>query len=93
VLACGDGNARLSDLIWTSWTSSSATATGQYIRNTCVPSCAQGTFVTSSALIRLAYPIQTGVGQQFASVSYIYANASAPGESSGVATVIPTSPG
>jgi len=93
VLACGDANASLSDLNWTSWTSSSATATGQYVRNTCVPNCAQGTFVTSVALIRLAYPIQTGVGPQFASVSYVYANASAPGGSSGLATVIPTSPG
>jgi len=93
VLACGDGNALLSDLIWTSWTSSSATATGQYVRNTCIPSCAQGTFVMSAALIRLAYPIQTGVGPQFASVSYVYENPSAPGGYSGVATVIPTSPG
>jgi len=93
VLACGDANASLVDLTWSSWTSSSATATGQYTRNTCVPDCARGAFITSQAVVRLAYPIQTGVGPQFASISYLYADASAPSGSSGVAVVIPTSPG
>jgi hypothetical protein len=93
VLACGDANASLVDLTWSSWTSSSATATGKYTRNTCVPNCALGTFVTSQAVIRLAYPIETGVGPEFASVSYLYADASAPGGSSGATVVIPTSPG
>jgi hypothetical protein len=93
VLACADANARLTHLAWTSWTPSFATASGEYTRNTCTPSCAQGTFVTSPALVRLAYPIQTGAGRQFASVSYIYTNPSPPGGSSGVITVIPTSPG
>jgi hypothetical protein len=93
VLACGDANASLVDLTWSSRTSSSATATGKYTRNTCVPNCALGTFVTSQAVIRLAYPIETGVGPEFASVSYLYADASAPGGSSGATVVIPTSPG
>ncbi len=93
VLACGDANASLMDLSWSSWTSSSATASGQYTRNTCVPNCALGTFVTSPAMVRLAYPIQTGVGPQFASISYRYADASAPGGSAGATAVIPTSPG
>jgi hypothetical protein len=93
VLACGDANASLTNLDWTTWTSSSATATGQYTHNTCTPDCAQGTFVTSPALVRLAWPIQTGAGRQFASVSYVYVDASAPGGTAGASTVIPTSPG
>jgi hypothetical protein len=93
VLACGDANASLVDLTWSSWTSLSATATGRFTRNTCVPNCALGTFVTTQAVVRLAYPIETGVGPQFASVSYLYVDASAPGGSSGATVVIPTSPG
>ena len=46
VLACADANASLVDLTWSAWTQGSATATGQYTRNTCVPDCAEGTFVT-----------------------------------------------
>ena len=41
VLACADANDSLVDLTWSAWTSSSATATGQYTRNTCVPDCAR----------------------------------------------------
>jgi hypothetical protein len=93
VLACADGNASLNNLVWTSWTPRFATASGDYTHNTCTPDCAQGTFVTSPALVRLAYPIQTGAGRQFASVSYIYTNPSALGGSSEATTVIPTSPG
>ncbi len=92
VLACADANASLTNLAWTSWTPSSAAASGEYTHNTCTPSCALGTFVTSPALVRLAYPIQTATGREFASVSYIYTNRPAPGGSSGLTTVIPTSP-
>ena len=93
VLACADANASLVDLTWSAWTQGSATATGQYTRNTCVPDCAEGTFVTSRAEVRLAFPIESGVGPQFASLGYLYADPSAPGGSSGRTMVIPTSPG
>jgi hypothetical protein len=93
MLACGDGNASLTRLTWSSWTPTTALATGLYTHNLCVPNCAEGTFVSVSADVRLNYPIQTSAGREFATVSYTYSNPGAPGGSTTVTTVIPTSPG
>jgi hypothetical protein len=93
VLACGDGNALLTHLTWSSWTATTATGSGFYTHNTCTPNCALGTFVSVPASVRLSYPIQTTVGKEFASISYTFANPSAPGGSSTYALVAPTSLG
>jgi hypothetical protein len=42
VLTCADGNAYLTGLTWTSWTSTQAKATGREWANDCQPDCAQG---------------------------------------------------
>lgn len=52
VLACGDGNAVLTDLAWTRWGAGTATATGTLTTNTCDPTCAGGTFVSFPATVR-----------------------------------------
>ncbi|MCC6831132.1 MAG: hypothetical protein IT200_07270 [Thermoleophilia bacterium] len=52
VLACGDGNAVLNDLVWNGWGAGTATATGTLGTNTCDPTCAGGTFVTFPATVR-----------------------------------------
>lgn len=70
MLACGDGNADLDHLTWSSWTSSGATGTGDYTHNLCQPDCAQGTFVSAPTTVRLSYPIETGKGPEFAALSY-----------------------
>jgi hypothetical protein len=93
VLACGDGNALLTHLTWSSWTPTTAAATGDYTHNTCSPDCAQGTFVSTPATVRLGYPIETGAGREFAMISYTYANPAAPGGSSTVTGVAPTNAG
>jgi len=90
VLACGDGNASLTYLTWSSWTPTAAAATGYYRHNTCTPDCADGTFVSVPASVHLAYPIQTPAGKEFASISYTYADPSAPGGSSTRTAVIAT---
>ncbi|HXW82382.1 MAG TPA: hypothetical protein VEJ84_22990, partial [Acidimicrobiales bacterium] len=92
ILACADGNASLTNLSWSTWTPASATAVGDYTHNTCTPDCAAGTFVSAPATVRLAYPVRTGAGQEFAAVSYTYANSSALGGTSTVTRVMPTSP-
>ena len=84
---------RLANLAWSSWTQTGATAVGAYTHNLCVPDCAQGTFVSTSATVQLGYPVQTSAGREFASVSYTYADPSAPGGFSGASFVVPTSPG
>ncbi len=93
VLACGDGNASLTGLTWSSWTKTTAAAAGEYTHNTCTPDCANGTFVTVPATIRLGYPVETGAGPEFAMISYTYSNPAAPGGSSTMAEVAPTSAG
>ena len=92
-LACGDGNASLTHLTWTSWTKTTAAAIGDFTHNTCTPDCARGTFVSMSASVRLGYPMETSAGQEFASFSYVYADPSAPGGSLTFTSVAPTSAG
>ena len=46
VLACGDGNASISNITWTSWGESQAQGVGTFMENQCVPDCAQGSFVS-----------------------------------------------
>jgi hypothetical protein len=55
MMACDDGNAYLSGLHWTAW-QSSATASGTWRINDCVPDCAAGTFHTFTATVRLWQP-------------------------------------
>jgi hypothetical protein len=44
VIACGDGNARIKRLQWTTWSVTSATGTGVWEQNDCRPDCARGRF-------------------------------------------------
>jgi hypothetical protein len=43
-VTCGDAGWTLADLVWASWTSTSATATGVLVYNDCIPYCADGHF-------------------------------------------------
>ena len=93
ILDCGDGNAFLGHLVWSSWTPSTATATGVYVKNTCSPNCAQGTFVSMAASVRLDYPVRTGAGVEFGGISFTYPSPSAPGGYYTETGPAPTSPG
>jgi hypothetical protein len=93
VLACGDGNASLTNLTWSLWTKTTAAATGDFTHNTCTPDCAHGTFVSTPASVRLGYPMETSAGQEFASLSYVYPDPSAPAGLFTFTNVAPTSPG
>jgi hypothetical protein len=53
MLACGDGNSRLTSLRWTSWNDNSATATGVNVVNDCQPYCAVGKFHSYPIAVRL----------------------------------------
>ncbi|NBM16713.1 hypothetical protein [Streptomyces sp. GC420] len=56
MLACGDGNSRLSSLDWSQWDPNSATATGINVVNDCKPYCAAGTFHSYPVIVRLEDP-------------------------------------
>ena len=56
LLACGDGNNRLTGLQWSSWGQTSATASGFDAVNDCQPYCAAGKFHSFPVTVRLDRP-------------------------------------
>ncbi|MFI2410740.1 hypothetical protein [Streptomyces sp. NPDC018947] len=56
VLACGDGNSRLTSLHWTRWDAGAAAGRGLNAVNDCVPYCAAGTFRSYPVTVRLDRP-------------------------------------
>jgi hypothetical protein len=69
ILSCGDGNAIVNELHWTSWTATGATATGQLLTNTCTPTCAAGTF-TSVPVDVVAGAVRRARGANYLSVLF-----------------------
>ncbi|MFJ5531824.1 hypothetical protein [Streptomyces sp. NPDC093261] len=53
MIACGDGNSRLSSLHWSHWDPGSATASGINVVNDCKPYCAAGRFHSYPVVVRL----------------------------------------
>lgn len=53
ILACGDGNSRLSSLRWSHWGAHSAKAEGVNWLNDCKPYCAAGKFHSYRVVVRL----------------------------------------
>ncbi|MER6531468.1 hypothetical protein [Streptomyces sp. NPDC001508] len=56
ILACGDGNSRLTGLRWTQWGREAATAQGVNLVNDCKPYCAAGKFHGYPVTVRLEHP-------------------------------------
>ncbi|MEU1307040.1 hypothetical protein ACQEV4_20295 [Streptomyces shenzhenensis] len=56
ILACGDGNSRLTELHWSAWGRDSATAQGVNLVNDCKPYCAAGKFHAYPVTVRLDHP-------------------------------------
>lgn len=80
VLACGDGNAVLQDLVWTGWGAGTATATGTLITNTCDPTCAGGTFVSFPATVRADRRVRcTGAAHGYTRLRVAYPGDRPPG--------------
>jgi hypothetical protein len=77
VLACGDGNSRLTSMNWTKWDSDSATAKGLNLVNDCKPYCAAGRFHTYRVDVRLDHPRpwkRHPHVQQYTRISLVYAD-------------------
>ncbi|MFF3325047.1 hypothetical protein [Streptomyces sp. NPDC002889] len=56
LLACGDGNNRLTALRWSSWGPTSAVGSGLDLVNDCQPYCAAGKFRSYRVTVRLDRP-------------------------------------
>lgn len=81
LLACGDGNNRLTALQWSAWGRTSAVGSGLDAVNDCVPYCAAGTFRTYPVTVRLdrPEPWQSHPGlQRFTRLRLIYTNDTPP---------------
>jgi hypothetical protein len=55
-LTCGDANAALSDLRWSSFGGTSAKATGTFEMNNCTPNCAAGKFLKYPVSVQASGP-------------------------------------
>ena len=75
ILACADENDALTGLHWANWAASQAFGTGTEKVNTCTPDCADGKFVSYTALITLwrpePFPGHPGV-RHFTRITRIY---------------------
>ncbi|ACU72217.1 clec-122; C-type LECtin [Catenulispora acidiphila DSM 44928] len=54
ILTYGDGGVVLNQLTWSGWGTASTTATGVQTRNSCVPSCAAGSPISTKATATLS---------------------------------------
>jgi hypothetical protein len=55
---CAAVNTAVTAIAWTSWTSSTASGTGTFNQDNCVPDCASGAHTTSKAAVSLTNPGQ-----------------------------------
>jgi hypothetical protein len=69
LLACGDGNAVMKHLTWTTWTTTSATGQGVLESNDCHPSCVGGTFHTYPARFTLTETVRASGRNYFTRVT------------------------
>lgn len=60
IVACGDGNLFLTGLRWSSWNGRIAHGRGTAHLNNCSPNCAEGSFSTVAAKVRLSRPGNCG---------------------------------
>jgi hypothetical protein len=54
MIYCGDGGAYVDKIKWDSWGENGATGTGEYYKNLCEPSCADGKMVHAAVDVRLS---------------------------------------
>lgn len=70
-ITCADGNTFISDITWTSWTTTRAQGYGTLHVNNCVPDCAGGTFHTYPTPVTLTTPVNTSTqGIVYAAVQW-----------------------
>jgi hypothetical protein len=77
MIACGDGNSRLTSLRWSRWGSDSAEAKGFNVVNDCKPYCAAGKFHSYPVIVRLDHPMSWKKHpqmQHYTQMSLLYTN-------------------
>jgi hypothetical protein len=54
MITCGDGGMYISDIKWSTWSSTGATGTATYNVNNCDPDCADGTMLNAPVTLQLS---------------------------------------
>jgi hypothetical protein len=80
VLACGDGNFYVTSLRWVRWSASVGIARGVANLNDCQPTCADGRFHSTSAVIVFSDPVSRR-GAELFSVATVLDATRLPGSS------------
>jgi hypothetical protein len=83
LIACGDGNARVTGLHWSSWTATSAVGTGIWQQNDCKPYCAKGRFHDFPVQLRLDDPMPGQGTMIFGNATAIFSGAAPDGATDG----------
>ena len=78
-IACGDGNAVATHLVWATWGNDSANGVGTFSQNTCTPDCAGGTFVAYPARFTLSETVPVGRSDYFTRVTITFLGKSPTG--------------
>lgn len=69
VISCADANTELVGMHWRRWTGRTAVGSGSFVRNLCVPNCAAGRYVRSSATVSLNRPLAVGRQRLFSEMA------------------------
>jgi hypothetical protein len=77
----GSSQAPVSNLSWSTWTTTSAAGTGVYVVNSCNPSCSAGNYNRYPASIVLSFPGSTTWGTLFTQAQITYVDQSGQSQS------------
>jgi hypothetical protein len=73
VLTCADANTQITHAMYSSWSARTAEGRGTFVYNTCVPSCAAGTFKHHPVRFTLGRPRTVGSQRLFTRIWVSYA--------------------
>ena len=76
--ACADNNYGVEDLVWTSWTNTTAIGTGIVWQNNCTINCAEGTLSYYPATVTLTDVKDTVIGPLFSELNAVYQASGGP---------------
>src|SRR5690349_8852995 len=88
LIACGDGNARVTRLHWSTWTATQAVGSGTWQQNDCEPYCAAGHFHDYPVRLVLAHPMPGQGTTIFGDATAVFPRSSPPGASNGKETLM-----
>jgi hypothetical protein len=72
VVTCADNGTGIESIVWTSWTTTTATGSARLWQKSCVPDCARGGIGLYPAAVTLTAPVRTPKGLLFSRLNVTY---------------------